>query len=326
MARKAVSVIVVCFDMAREIPRTIRSLSAAMQRGLDPGDYEVILVDNNSRARFDEAECRRWIPDLRVEYLTVPTVSPVAAINRGLELAEGALVGVMIDGARLASPGLLRNALDASRLYDRPVIGSLGFHLGPDVQMRSVPAGYCQGVEDALLAASGWEEDGYRLFGISVFAGSSDQGWFAVPAETNALFLKREHWARLGGFDPGFVTPGGGLTNLDMWVRACADAPDQVILLLGEGTFHQVHGGVATNAAESKWELFHQEYVALRGQPFRRPEVAPLFYGFLHPATAASLQASTPADLAARLLPRGAAAWKRRIRPADGWLGRLLGG
>ena len=35
---------------------------------------------------------------------------------------------------------------------------------------------------------------GYRLFGASVFAGSSAKGWFVLPAETNALFLTAPHW------------------------------------------------------------------------------------------------------------------------------------
>ena len=37
---------------------------------------------------------------------------------------------------------------------------------------------YNQAIEDKLLARSGWEADGYRLFTISVFGGSSSGGWF----------------------------------------------------------------------------------------------------------------------------------------------------
>ena len=291
------SIIVVCFDMAREIPRTIRSLSPDKQRGIGPEDYEVILIDNGSRVPFDEEGCRRWIPNLRIFHMPVPTVSPVPAINKGLEMARGALVGVLIDGARMASPGLLRAALDASRLHDRPVIGSLAFHLGPDVQMRSVTAGYNQRVEDELLARSGWEKDGYRLFSISVFAGSSAKGWFAVPAETNALFLTREYWAEIGGYNPGFVSAGGGLANLDTWARACAYPRVRVIMLLGEATFHQVHGGIATNSSESKWSVFHEEFVRLRGRPYKQPDVSPHFYGKFHPLALPSLRGSLKALL-----------------------------
>src|SRR6185295_1492798 len=110
-----VSLILIGFNMARELPRTIRSLSPRMQKGIGPGDYEVILVDNGSTMPFDEAELRRWIPGLVVHRIENATVSPVPAINRGIELARAGLVGVCIDGARMASPGLLAAALAASR-------------------------------------------------------------------------------------------------------------------------------------------------------------------------------------------------------------------
>lgn len=273
------SVIVVGYNMARELPRTIRSLSPQMQRGIDSRDYEVILIDNGSTRPADEAELRRYLPDLVMHRLADATVSPVHAINFGLTLARGELVGVMIDGARMASPGLLANALAASRRHARPVIGTLSFHLGPAVQMESVKRGYNQTVEDELLAQSGWKNDGYRLFSISSFAGSSAGGWFELPAESNALFLRAEHWRELGGFDERFVTPGGGFANLDIWSRVCADPEGELIMLLGEATFHQVHGGIATNNPTPPQGLFNDEYVRIRGAPYTRPARRPQYFG-----------------------------------------------
>lgn len=275
------SVVVVGYNMARELPRTIRSLSSLMQRGIDPRDYEIILVDNGSTRPADEAELRRALPDLVMHRINDATVSPVPAINLGLLLARGELIGVMIDGARMASPGLLATALAASRLHARPIIGTIAFHLGPAVQMESVKQGYDQTAEDALLAQSGWEDDGYRLFAISALAGSSAGGWFELPTESNALFLRAEHWRALGGWDERFVTPGGGLANLDMWSRVCADTDGELIMLLGEATFHQVHGGIATNSLDPPQQLFHDEYVRIRGHPYARPARRPLYVGRL---------------------------------------------
>jgi len=286
------SVVVVAYAMARELPRTVRSLSPAMQRDIAAEDYELIVVDNGSPQPLDADLLAQWGGHVRLHRIDDAPPSPVRAINEGLALARGELVAVCIDGARMASPRLLATALEAARLHPRPVIGTLAFHLGPDVQSRSVAAGYDQAVEDALLAQARWEEDGYRLFDIAVFAASSAGGWFEVPAETNALFLTREHWQALGGYDPGFVAPGGGLANLDTWARACADPAGQPILLLGEGTFHQVHGGIATNAPVSRWPEFHAEYAALRGHDYRRPQVVPLLVGRLHPAALPSVRAS----------------------------------
>lgn len=288
----ALSVVVVAYNMGREIPRTLRSLSPSMQRGIAPQDYEVLLVDNGSAHPLDEAACRALCPNLSLIRIENASVSPVPAINQALDQARGDLVGVCIDGARMASPGLLGLACAAARTHPRPVIGTLSFHLGPDVQGRSILAGYDQRVEDELLAGCGWEQDGYRLFDVAVFASSSAEGWFVVPAETNALFMRKPQWQALGGFDEGFRSPGGGLANLDTWARACELPGAQVLQLLGEATFHQVHGGVATNSAVSRWDEFHDEFVQLRGRPYQRPTVQPQFLGGLATAPEATLHHS----------------------------------
>src|SRR4051794_33293217 len=111
------SIVVICFNMRRELPRTIRTLSPSMQRGLTAADYEVIVVDNGSTEMVAADECRRWIPDVAIYRMPDPSPSPVAAISHGLKLAKGELVGVFIDGARMASPGLLATALLASKIH-----------------------------------------------------------------------------------------------------------------------------------------------------------------------------------------------------------------
>ena len=192
--------------------------------------------------------------------------SPSLAINTGIAAARGALIGVMVDGARMVSPGLLKHALLAARLHPRPVIATLGFRLGPDVQRRAIRAGYDRDAEDALLEGVDWTKDGYRLFEISVFAGSSKQGWFAPFTEGNALFMPSELWSELGGYDERFESLGGGFVNVDTFARACALPDAQLIALLGEGTFHQIHGGVATNSPTLRRQEFAEEYRTLTGR------------------------------------------------------------
>ncbi len=302
MSNPKLSVIVISYNMARELPRTVRSLTPALQRDIGEDDYEIIVVDNGSTQAFEADQLQRLGGNIITHRMPHPTQSPVPAISHGLALARGNLIGVLIDGARMASPRLLATTLDAAQLHTRPIIGTLAFHLGPDVQTRSVASGYCQEVEDQLLESVDWVADPYRLFEISVFAGSSQNGWFIIPGETNALFLTREHWNSLGGYEPAFVSPGGGFANGDMWSRACADTSGRIILLLGEATFHQFHGGVATGSTVQSpvFQQFRDEYVRVRQRPYTSPTGTPLFLGQLHPAALASVKRSAEIAYAAK--------------------------
>ena len=276
------SVVVVAYDMARELPRTLRSLSPKHQLGIAADDYEVIVVDNGSPTPVDPSVIDAFPGRIRLERLDPAPPSPVRAANLGLGAARGDLVGLLIDGARLASPGLLSGALRARRLAERPVITAPAFHLGSVTHMRAAEVGYDQAAEDALLADSGWETDGYRLFDCSTLAGSSGRGLFGPMGESNSLFTLPAIWAELGGLDERFALPAGGLANHDLYRRACSLDRVELIVLLGEGTFHQYHGGAATSRRFT-WEQMHADYEAIRGEPYRPPTNAPLYVGRVAP-------------------------------------------
>lgn len=265
------SVIVVCYNMSRELPRTLESLSAGMQRGIAAEAYEIVVVDNGSTKPVDRQACLAFGPNIRFLDMVRPDASPGRAVTLGVMHARFPNLGIIVDGARMASPGLLDRARQALRTSPYAVVGTIGFHLGKMVQSKAVHEGYDQAEEDRLLASAGWREDGYRLFDISCLAGSFSGGWLDLPAETNALFIRRSYYHSLGGHDTRFQSPGGGLINHDFWNRACADSRSDIILLLGEGTFHQFHGGTATNSRQSPWDGFAAEYEALVGKPYQRP-------------------------------------------------------
>jgi len=68
--------------------------------------------------------------------------------------------------------------------------------------------------------------------------------------------------------------PGGGYANLELYERLGA-APDvNVVTILGEGSFHQVHGGTTTNVADPQDRRetivgYADHFAELRGRQFR---------------------------------------------------------
>src|SRR5580700_8938477 len=93
--------------MAREIPRTLLSLSPSYQRDCPAGRCEIILIDNGSCSPLPEDRFASLGLDLIYHRLPKTSDTPIEAVNFGIREASAPLIGVWIDGARLASPGLI---------------------------------------------------------------------------------------------------------------------------------------------------------------------------------------------------------------------------
>jgi glycosyltransferase involved in cell wall biosynthesis len=109
------SVIVIVFNMRREAPRTLYSLSPAYQRDIEAVDYEVIVIDNGSTEPLVEEDVEACGANFRYLYHQTRSPSPVDAVNRGVSLSRSETVMICLDGARILSPGLLAYALGAGR-------------------------------------------------------------------------------------------------------------------------------------------------------------------------------------------------------------------
>ncbi len=276
------SVVIAFYNMEREAPRTLYTLSTAYQHGIEESDYEVIAVDCGSDTPLDEAMVRSFGKQFRLIRMP-PKPSPASSINKAALSSKGELITICIDGARMLSPGILGLTLAAFRAFHTPVVATLSMHLGPGIQRITIPKGYSREKEDSLLENINWRSDGYNLFRISSVAGSSKNGWFRPLHESGCLTVRREIFTSLGGYDEKFLSAGGGLVNLDYYKRALEICSHNIVLL-GESTFHQIHGGTVTNAADANiFTPFLEEYKGIRNKHFSPPERQPVLFGGLSP-------------------------------------------
>ena len=70
------------------------------------------------------------------------------------------------------------------------------------------------------------------------------------------------------------------------------------IMILGEATFHQFHGGVATNVPLEKhpFSIMAEEYKSIRGKDYKISERLPEYIGKLNPRYHSKLMVGIAAD------------------------------
>jgi hypothetical protein len=253
------SIILIAYEMPRQVANTIQTLLPPYQQRVETSQYELVVVDNGSAEPLPNAT---WQQSDNVRYVHIPKnqapANPGVAINRAVQQNRSPMLCIMIDGARMVTPGTLRWGMDLASLSLDTVVEVRGWHLGRKVQMQSVLEGYNAEVERGLLAQIHWPDEPYRLFEISTPAASMKQGFLGLAAECTCLFLSRSLFDHIGGYDERYREPGGGLCNADFFVRA-VKASRRAFTVLGEGTFHQIHGGAATGlSGENSREAFRR--------------------------------------------------------------------
>lgn len=251
---------------------------------------EIVVVDNGSSEPVDAAWFAGVTVPVRILRFPPGNSSPCLALNRGVAASQGAMVAVLIDGARIASPGLFRRAGEAMRLAQDVFVATMGFHLGPHAQQISLTQGYDCEVEDRLLAAIGWPENGYRLFEICARGESYRDGVLSDFRETTAFLMRKTTFERVGGFNESFRLGGGGLANFEIFDRVMTDRSVTPVVLIGEGTFHQAHSGHTTRAhgvrrreeldGPTIWDVMADEFISITGlAPLSLQLPKPLLYG-----------------------------------------------
>jgi hypothetical protein len=290
----AISVVMIVHDMVTQAMNTLCSLSTEYQQDVAAGDYEVIVVENRSDRVLDPAAVEALPGQFRYVIRDEPGKSPAAAINAGIALARGGMIGLMIDGARMLTPGVLSHALMAGRMTEGALVVVPGYQLGPVVHHLAhdrTPAD-----DKALLDMIGWPAQGYRLFEVSSLSMANRMGFLRSFMECNCLFAPADVLRGIGGADERFDLPGGGALNLYLYHRLAHHPQTRLVVLPGEGSFHQIHGGVTTTEKddhEARTAAFLAQLNAVLGEPFKSPIVPTLYLGQLPQELMPFLQFST---------------------------------
>jgi len=270
--------------MPEQAKRTLYSLSGAYQRHINVADYEVIVVENMSDHMLTREIVRGFGSNFTYYPREETSPSPVGAINFGVQKATGKLVGIMVDGARMVTPGVVRYVLMAHQITPNAVVSVPGYHLGDTLQQEMGASGYNEFIEENLLKQIDWPKDGYRLFEIACFSGTCAGGFLKPIGESNCFCLPKNLYLKAGGCDPRFDLPGGGFINLDLYRRFCDMEETTLFILPGEGTFHQYHGGVTTSVSTDSdrsalIEKLRDQYLDIRGEKFSPPQKKAIYLG-----------------------------------------------
>ena len=243
------SIIVVAYNMPGQAMNTLYSLSAKYQRGVSAEEYEVLVIENDSGNNLDPAAVAALGENFHYQLRDEAGISPAPAINEALGRCRGRYVGLLIDGARMLTPRVLKYALQALHVPGA-VVAVPGYYLTEQgVSERGKTELEAQQIlshEENVLAESCWREDGYRLFHQACFSNGNRSGFMEPWMECNALFCQRSLLADIGGAEQRFNLRGGGALNLHLYRQIATSANTRLIVLPGEGNFHQFHGGTTT--------------------------------------------------------------------------------
>ena len=281
-AKYKLSVVVVVYDMKRQAMNTLYSLSTIYQRNVISDEYEVIVVENNSKHNLIAAEVEDLSGNFKYILRDEKKPTPIYAANYGIDIADGENICLMIDGARLLSPRAIRYTLDAFAINSNAVVAIPGYHIGEhDHKFNNINI-HDEKTEEKLLDSIKWRDNGYEIFNVSCLSGANTHGYLHPLLESNCLSCSKQLLLNYGGVNEAFISPGGGAVNLDLYRGICLSPATQLFIVLGEGSFHQYHGGVTTMQRDDLDELlqeFQDEYKTINGEYYQAARKEPTFIG-----------------------------------------------
>ena len=281
-SKPLISLVVVVYDMVAPAMNTLYSLSSNYQQDVSEDEYEVIIIENRSNNNLDPAAVAELGDNFHYHLRDEPGVSPVAAANEGLHLCRGQYIAMIIDGARMLTPRVVKWAKQAYRLSRDSLTMVPGYHIGDREQQLHDKTTYNQQTEQRWLDELNWKDEGYRLFQSCHPSPGNKYGFLHPFMECSCLFAHASHFKRINGINQQFDLSGGGSVNLHLLRSLGMHGQMQAVILAGEGSFHQLHGGVTTSSRADREDLlkkFSDQLNALWDGQFHALRREPLLLG-----------------------------------------------
>lgn len=295
MARRRLTIIVVVHRMARQAANCIWSLTADRQQNVSAADYKIVVIENESDDVLGKDAAESMGANVHWFLSKARTQTPVFALGRGLLAGRTEHVGAVLDAAYIFTPRVVELTIVAARLAPNPVIAVPTYHLGEGQQHQTSREGYGEERERKLLDELDWRVDPYRLFQAAVPAPGNERGYLLPMAESGAVFVRRELLTTLQPELERFWMPGGGHVATYLLHEACRSDDAELIVLAGEGAFHQYHGGLLTSHHEDRAAVASRASLSLAsiaGGPFERADVEPRLFGVISGAAHLPLRRS----------------------------------
>ncbi|MGC1507629.1 glycosyltransferase [Ketobacter sp.] len=277
----SLSLIVILHNMPEQAWNSLLSLTADYQKGVSSTEYEVIVVENSSGNNIPPHRIKQLPENFKYVLREEPGVSPAPAINHALTLCRGENIGLLIDGAYVLTPGVLTYALQALRLY-KAVVAVPGYYLSQQGKDGGIGSSIVE-YEQNLLRSIHWKTQGYSLFREATFNPGNRNGQFHPFMESNAFFFPKAA-INERTVDESFALPGGGSLNLHIFRQLCLSLETAPVILMGEGCFHQYHGGVSTSnnsERDERVKTFKQQLNTYWSGGFKAVTREPLFFGHI---------------------------------------------
>jgi hypothetical protein len=254
--------------MSEEVINTLKTLDCSYQN--EPRDsYEVLVMENPSDNNLKNHDFSIYNAEIKYFYNN-ENLPLTSAINNLSEKASGDYLIIIPDGARLLSKRVLHYCKQAINIDKKSIVAFHGFHLGLFPQQFSVEQKlYSKADEVSFLKSIDFPNNPDSLFLNASWAGSSNRGSFFEMAESNCLMLPKDLWLRVAGFDERLDIPSGGIANLDLYGRVISNFDHKLFFVLGEGCFHQLHGGDTTSSNEKKFNKYKLDYKEKTGKEWR---------------------------------------------------------